>query len=232
MDVERAWHETHDLRHCLESMQANGTTTREILPDGTDGLRAVLQQSTTRTFGDRCRIAEGDSTIMVDGVFENYVHGLDDVENATGVMDTLCLADLLESASYQTPTFDPSGLTAALVAGVAVNDVHVTRKIETFGTVWARTNHRVVKHKQLVRLARHGIDVESAAYVRDMALSSPPYLRSLIDAIGPDDTWTVMKLWPPTGKRLSRKRFKHMFDASTAPSSSATVKDVRSSSAR
>jgi len=212
-DAEKAWKQTHDLRHCMESMAA-GTDVREILPDGTDGLHAIMQQS-SRSFEERCRIAEGDSTIMIDGAFENYVHGIHNIDDASGIMDALALADHLETLSFANPTFDPSALSAALAAGMAVHNVHLTRKIQTFKTVWARTNHRFVKHKQLMKLAQHGIDVDSAAFIRSMATASPDNMRAMARELGENDLWTIMKLWPPVGKTMTRKRFRTITQSST-----------------
>ena len=206
--IERAWHRTHDLRHCLETISSRSADVREILPDGTEGLRAILQPttSTSWTFTDRCRIAEGDQTIMVDGSFENYWNGLDSIEDASDVMEALCVADRLQACSFSNPTFDPSSLTASLVAGLSTHHVNVKGQIRTFGTVWARQNHQVVKRRQLAKL--RGMDVDTAAYIRSMVTSSPERLRETADDLGGDEVWTVLKLWPATSKSISRKRFK------------------------
>ena len=213
VDVRHAWSTTHDLRHCLRALDGKGSELREILPDGVQGLLALLQQSDALSFRDRCRIAEGDPSIMVDGIFENYVHGVStNLEDAVGVLDMLSTCDHLQAFAYAQPSFDPAPLTAALVAGTSACNVDVRKDIKTFGTLWARANHQKVKRKLLKELPFDMNGVEATAYVRQMALSSPDQLRRMVSLFGQDQVWAVTRLWTKSGKVCSKKRFRSITD--------------------
>jgi hypothetical protein len=219
-DAERAWYESRgDLRQCIRSIAVGDVSVK--LPDGVDALTELLNPP-VRSFTDRARVASGDITIVLNGIFENYpmAVGRDDLQTCTRILDCIGVCADLDAAMYDDPTREFYDHVAAIMGGVsACGPLELKKPITTYGTVWARHNHANAKkntERQLVRDAR--LPKSDMPYVRQMVFDTNERRktgesmgrgRQALDGIDPDDLWRCTTLFQPEAKRRKYTKAQH-----------------------
>lgn len=155
---------SRDFRHayaCATSGIAEEHSIKDMLPDGLPALEYLLRhpdcQLPEMPYEHVCRIVDGDVNMLVDGVFENYVHAPG--ARLDAVLDLLGSGDIMHARVYIDPSTEYPEI-AALLAGTRsfVATKGTARKaIKTFGSTWANTNHMFAKrhHLRALSLAGH-----------------------------------------------------------------------------
>jgi hypothetical protein len=209
-DATTAWKRSGgDLRSCIESLSIGDV--RERLPDGVDALRTLLS-TPDRPFSDMCRVAEGDSTIMIDGMFENYIHAVDndDLVSVSNALEIIEKCDGLQTLMYRYPNIEVHDQIAALVAGVSSTcNVNSTKPIEKYGTVWARRNHAIVKAGVQKSVSMEGLHPDTIPFIRDMLFRGGDRAVQTLQDIHPDTLWKITTLWPRGQKKALYTKKKH-----------------------
>ena len=226
-DAERAWYESRgDLRQCIRSIDVGDVSVK--LPDGVDALTELLNPP-VRSFADRARVASGDITIVLNGIFENYpmAVGRDDLETCTRILDCIGVCADLDAAMYDDPTREFYDHVAAIMGGVsACGPLDLKKPITTYGTVWARHNHANAKKNTERQLVRAGLPKSDMPYLRQMVFdtnerrktggSIDPGRRAL-EGIDPDDLWRCTTLFQPEAKRRKYTKAQHMATFTPCP---------------
>lgn len=218
-NAERAWYESRgDLRQCIRSIAVGDVSIK--LPDGVDALTELLN-SPIRSFADRARVASGDSTIVLNGIFENYIMATkkDDLETCCRILDCIGRCADLDAAMYDNPACEFHDHIAAMMGGVSTcGPLELKKPITTYGTVWARHNHANAKKNTERQLVRSGFPKSDMPYIRHMIFdtnecrkSGMPIRRGrqALESFDMDDLWRCTTLFQPEAKRRKYTKAQH-----------------------
>jgi len=194
-DPATTWTQSgHDMRHAVLSLRASHL--KEQLPDGIEGLRAILEGGEGRSYADMVRIIEHDPTIMLDGLYENYINATADIHAASNVMDTICAAEIFAARRYASTCDDMQPEVYGTLAGLGFSGLRLQKPIATFGTFWARENHRHSKKALVRRVDLSGATPEDLPYIREMLYTDPgAQAPRLADMYGEKALWDITRLW-------------------------------------
>jgi hypothetical protein len=158
---------SRDFRHayaCASGGIDDERAIKDMLPDGLPALEYLLRHANAAhmpdmPFGHVCRIVCGDINMLTDGLFENYVHAVDDPEASNVILDLLQHCDTMHARVYTDPSSEYPEM-AACLAGVrtcvSTRARRRHRDIKTFGSTWANTNHMFAKRHHLRALSLAG----------------------------------------------------------------------------
>jgi len=208
-DARGVWERSdRDLRHAVLSLRSSHM--KEHLPDGIDGLRAVLEGAGDRTYADMVRVVENDPTIMLDGLFENYIGATPDIHVTSTVMDTICAAEIFAAQKYASTCHDMQPELYGTLAGLGFMNLKLRKPIEKYGTYWARENHRHTKKALCRRIAISGAHAEDLPFIRNMLYADPesqaPKLATLY---GEKELWDITRLWTQTARAAQYTSSRH-----------------------
>jgi hypothetical protein len=210
---EHVWKESdHDLRHSLMSIQS--ASIKERLPDGIDGLRELLEGSSTRTYREMVRVIEHDPTIMLDGLYENYIHGIPssggDMRICDNVLDAIGLSDIFAANRFTSTCYDMQPEVYGTLAGIGYMGLRLRKKIETFGTMWARENHRHSKQALLRKVSLAGAHKDDLPFIRSMLYQNPETQAPRFAALyGDKALWDITRLWTRSAREMKYTSSRH-----------------------
>jgi hypothetical protein len=203
-----------DFRHCLEawSMSQIGdddaSFLRDSIPDGIEALTTLLS-APTQSYPDAVRMADGDINLLVDGIFENYLDGIESVEDSSDILDVLQGCDAMQCHVYHDPSSEFPEM-GGLLAGVEFLPCRVTKRITKHGTIWANENHRYTKAKLIRYLGIRGIDYTTAASIRGMVCRDQHrQAPRLAAAYGDQVVWNATRLWMKSAAGASYTKSRH-----------------------
>jgi hypothetical protein len=211
-DPQAVWKESGgDLRHSIMSL--GNTSIKDRLPDGAEGLHEILSGTSTRSYADLIRVIENDPTIMMDGLFENYVHGTNDPVVCSEVLDAISATDLFHTHQYTTTVHDMTDDIYGVLAGIGYMGIRLNKPIHTFGTVWARENHKYSKVALLKKIMRENapfMNMENIPHMRHMIYTDPEgQVPRLASSYGDKSIWNVTRLWPQSARLEKYTTSKH-----------------------
>jgi hypothetical protein len=210
-DPKAVWKESGgDLRHSIMSL--GNTSIKDRLPDGAEGLHEILSGTSTRSYADMIRVIENDPTIMMDGLFENYVHGTNDPAVCGDVLDAISATDLFHTHQYNTTVHDMVDDIYGVLAGIAYMGIRLNKPIHTFGTVWARENHKYSKVALMKKIMRENASMvpENLPHMRRMIYTDPErQVPRLAASYGDKSIWNVTRLWPQSARLEKYTTSKH-----------------------
>jgi hypothetical protein len=205
-----------DFRHCLEAWSMSkigeGDTpssfVRDGIPDGIEALTTLLS-TPTQSFPDAVRMADGDINLLVDGVFENYLDGIESVDQSHDILDILHMCDAMQYHVYHDPSSEFPEI-GGLLAGVEFLPCRVTKRITKHGTIWANENHRYTKAKLIRYLGIRGIDYATAASIRGMVCQDQhTQAPRLAAAYGDQVVWNATRLWMKSAAAVGYTKTRH-----------------------
>lgn len=208
-EPQNTWSQSgHDLRHAVLSLCSSHL--KEQLPDGIDGLRTVLEGGEERSYADMVRVIEHDPTIMLDGLFENYIHATSDIHTVSNVMDTIGTAEIFAAQRYTSTCHDMQQEVYGTLAGLGFSGLKLKKPIETFGTFWARENHHHSKKALMRRVRVSGTHADNLPYIRDMLYANPEtQAPRLANIYGDKAVWDITRLWSRTARAQKYTSSRH-----------------------
>jgi hypothetical protein len=197
---KEAWTDSgRDLRHAVLSLRASHV--KEQLPDGIDALRTILEGNCQRSYAEVVRVIEHDPTIMLDGLYENYINASTDIHTLSDAMDTICAAEIFASRRYAGTCTDMQPELYGTLAGLAYSGLRLTKRIETFGTFWARENHRHSKKNTLRKVGFSGAGSEELPFIRNMLYADPEtQAPRFAQMYGEKILWDITRLWSQSAR--------------------------------
>ena len=209
-DPKHVWTKSgHDLRHAVLSLRSSHL--KEHLPDGTEGLRAVLEGCEGRSYADMVRIVENDPTIMLDGLFENYINAVPDIQAAADVLETLGTAEIFAAQRYAgTDDIQPEVYGTLAGIGFLNGGMTLNKPIEKFGTYWARENHRHTKKNLARGVSMSGAHPDDLPYIREMLYANPDAQAPRLAALyGEKQVWDMTRLWTQSARAVKYTSSRH-----------------------
>lgn len=205
-----------DFRHCIEAWSmakigpapADDLFVRESIPDGIQALATLLSEP-SQSYPDAVRMADGDINLIVDGIFENYLDGIDSVDASSDILEILQACDAMQYHVYHDPSSEFPEM-GGVLAGVEFLPCCVTKTITKHGTIWANENHRYTKAKLIRHLQMRGIDFTTAAAIRGMVCQDQ-YTQAprLANAYGHETVWNATRLWMKSAVGASYTKARH-----------------------
>lgn len=206
-----------DFRHCLEAWSmsqvgnhdASATPfVRDMIPDGLDALTTLLS-APSQSYPDAVRMADGDISLLVDGIFENYLSGIESVHASSDILQILQMCDTMQCHVYHDPSSEFPEI-GGLLAGVEFLPCCVATRLTKHGTIWANENHRYTKAKLIRYLGIRGIDYTTAAAIRGMVCHDQrAHAPRFADAYGDQVVWNATRLWMKTAAGAGYTKSRH-----------------------